>query len=220
MEHDEAIRSQAAERYAAHELSPADRQAFEEHLFDCQECADDVRFELTFAANVRAGAGEPRPVLQPAPQPSGTGAWERWLGWLRRRPATALSFAANLALAAGLGYVALTGTHHAAVARFTQLYFAPGPTKGAADVHDIPAGEIYYTVRFSAPSAGSQSYAYEVQDETGKRQSSGFLQGPAGLDELNLQIPLDGLPAGVHTLVVRGRPGGDIVSWSKFQTLR
>jgi hypothetical protein len=123
-------------------------------------------------------------------------------------------------LAAGLGYAVLSGIHHTPVARFAQPYFAPGPTKSAAEVHELPAGEAYYTVRFSAPSPPSQSYAYEILDETGKRQSSGSLPGPASLDDLYLQIPLDRLPAGAHTLVVRGGPGGEIVSWSKFRTSR
>jgi len=54
MAHDEAIRSQAAERYVAGELAPAERDAFEEHFFDCPECAEEVRWELVFAANARA----------------------------------------------------------------------------------------------------------------------------------------------------------------------
>src|ERR1039458_8444900 len=61
----------------------------------------------------------------------------------------------------------------------------------------------------------------EVLDANGKRESSGSLQAPASGDgSLYLQIPLDRLPAGVHTLVVRGGSGGEIVSWSRFHTSR
>jgi hypothetical protein len=221
MEHDDAIRSHAAERYAAHELSPAEQDAFEGHFFDCQECADEVRFELTFTANVRAVSREQRAERQPAPEPPRATFWEKWRDRLRLRPALAFSFAANFVLAAGFGYVVLTGTHESARPRFTQPYFAPGPTHGAGDVHAIPAGETSYIVRFPAPSAASQSYSYEVLDANGKRESSGSLPAPAsGEDSLYLQIPLDRLPAGVHTLVVRGGSGGEIVSWSKFRTSR
>ena len=221
MEHDEAIRSHAAERYAAHELSPAEQDAFEGHFFDCQECADEVRFELTFTANVRAVSREQRAQRQPAPEPPRASSWAKWRGWLRPRPALAFSFAANFVLAAGFGYVVLTGTHESAGPRFTQPYFAPGPTHGAGDVHAIPAGETSYIVRFPAPSAASQSYSYEVLDANGKRESSGSLPAPAsGEDSLYLQIPLDSLPAGVHALVVRGGSGSEIVSWSKFRTSR
>ena len=222
MEHDEAIRSQAAERYAAHELSPAEQDAFEAHFFDCQECADDVRFELTFTANVRAVAREQRAQRQPAPEPPRARAtfWEKWRDGLRLRPALAFSFAANFVLAAGFGFVLLTGTHESAGPRFTQPYFAPGPTHGAGDVHAIAAGETWYEVRFPSASAASQSYSYEILDAAGKRESSGSLQAPAAEDGyLNLQVPVRSLSAGIHALVVRG-PGGEIVSWSRFRTIR
>jgi anti-sigma factor RsiW len=221
MEHDEAIRSQAAERYVSHELSPAEQESFEEHFFDCQECADDVRFELTFAANVRAVSREQQAGRQPAPEPPRAGSRAKWRDGLRPRPAMAFSFAANFLLAAGLGYVLLTGAHESTVARFTQPYFAPGPTKGAEDVHAIPAGDTSYVVRFPAPSATSQSYSYEVLDAAGKRQSAGSLKAPASEDgSLYLQVPVESLPGGVHTLAVRGGPGNEIVSWSKFRTSR
>jgi anti-sigma factor RsiW len=220
MEHDEAVRSQAAERYVARELSPAEQEAFEEHFFDCRKCAEDVRFEMTFAANVRAVLREQRAEHQPAPEPRAANSWGRWPAWLRRRPALALSFAANLALAGGLGYLLLTGTHELAVPQFTQPYFAPGPTHGAEDVHAILPGETSYQVRFPAPSAAT-SYSYEVLDAAGKRESSGSLKAPATEDNnLYLQVPVRRLPAGVHTLVVRGGSGGEIVSWSKFRTSR
>jgi len=216
MEHDEAIRSRAAERYAAQDLSPEERDAFAEHFFGCPACAGEVRFELTFAANARAAFRERQEQRQSAAKP-----WGKWLDWLRLRPAMTLSFAGNFALAAGLGFVLLTGTHETAVPRFTQPYFAPGPTHGAEDVHAIPAGQSSYLVRFPAAGASPQPYSYEILDAAGKRESSGSLEAPAGQDDfLFLQVPVGRLPGGVHTLVVRGGPAGRIVSWSKFRTLR
>ena len=43
MTHEEAIRSQAVAGYLLGELSAAERDAFEEHYFDCRECGDAVR---------------------------------------------------------------------------------------------------------------------------------------------------------------------------------
>lgn len=221
MEHEEAIRSHAAERYVAHDLSPADQDAFEEHFFDCQECAEEVRWELIFTANVRSVSREQRAEPQPAPVPHPAGPWEKWRAWLRPRPALAFSFAANFVLAAGLGFVLLTNIHEPVGPRFTQPYFAPGPTKGARDVHAIPRGETVYAVRFPAPGAAIPSYSYEILDAAGKPESSGRLKAPASEEgSMYLQVPLRRLPLGVHTLVVRGGPDGEIVSWSRFQTSR
>ncbi len=217
MEHDEAVGSQAAERYAAHELSPAERKAFEEHCFACPQCAEEVRFQMTFMANLRAVLLEQRMEAQAAPAPRWAG-WARRLAWLRPTPALGFSFAANLALAAGLGYVLLTGGRGPAVPQFTQPHFAPGPSHGAEDVHALLPGQTSYLVRFPAPSAASQSYSYEILDAAGKRESSGSLTAPATEDGyLYFEAPVLRLPAGVHTLVVRGGAGGEIVSWSKFR---
>ena len=48
MDHSEASRLMASERYLLDELSTADRDAFEEHLFACHECALDVRAGSVF----------------------------------------------------------------------------------------------------------------------------------------------------------------------------
>ena len=211
MEHDEAISSHAAERYVSHELPPAERAAFEEHFFDCQDCAEAIRFELTFAANVRTVAREQR--TSPA-----AGFREKWRDWLRPRPVLALSFAANFVLAAGFGYVLLTATHEPAAPGFMQPYFAPGPAKGAGDVHAIPAGEAFYSVTFPTPNGTSQSYSYEILNAAGRRERSGSANAPAGGDAY-FQVPVRSLPEGIHTLVVRGT-GSEIVSWTRFHTSR
>jgi hypothetical protein len=217
MDHDEAVRSRAAERYVDRELSPAERDAFEQHFFDCGECAREVQFELAFAADLRAALREGQDRLQPAPP--GAGFRRKWPEWLRLRPVTAFSLAGNIVMAAVLGYVVLTGARHSMAPRFTHPYFAPGPTHGAEDVHVIPAGETSYLVRFPSAGAGSQSYSYEILNAAGQRDSSGSLNAPAGEDDsLYLRVPLDSLSAGIHTLVIRGGLGGEIVSWSKFRT--
>src|SRR5690349_14239555 len=43
MNHEEAIRNQAAASYLLGDLTEAERDAFEEHYFDCVVCGDTVR---------------------------------------------------------------------------------------------------------------------------------------------------------------------------------
>lgn len=50
MGHDEAIQMLAAERYLLDELDHKLREEFEEHLFDCRECALDLRAGVIFLA--------------------------------------------------------------------------------------------------------------------------------------------------------------------------
>jgi hypothetical protein len=53
MTHDNAIKTMAAERYILDDLEPAERDAFEEHFFDCTECTADVRDAAKIADGVR-----------------------------------------------------------------------------------------------------------------------------------------------------------------------
>jgi hypothetical protein len=48
MDHQQATESAAVEKYLLDELTPEMRDAFEEHFFDCQECATDLRATAGF----------------------------------------------------------------------------------------------------------------------------------------------------------------------------
>jgi Putative zinc-finger len=48
MDHHEAIQRGAVEKYLLNQMSPAERDEFEEHYFDCPECAEDLRATAAF----------------------------------------------------------------------------------------------------------------------------------------------------------------------------
>lgn len=50
MDHTQATQLTAVEKYLLDELSPQQRNQFEEHFFDCQECAIDLRTTAAFMA--------------------------------------------------------------------------------------------------------------------------------------------------------------------------
>ena len=55
MTHQEALDTLASERYLLNEMSDHDRNAFEEHFFDCEVCADDLRVGAAMLQGARAG---------------------------------------------------------------------------------------------------------------------------------------------------------------------
>ena len=59
MNHDEAIREQAVERYLLGELAEDARARFEEHFFDCALCATDLKSCAVFTDALKA---EPQPA--------------------------------------------------------------------------------------------------------------------------------------------------------------
>jgi len=94
MDHTEAVRIQAVEKYILGELSPFHRAQFEEHYFDCADCALNLRAGVAFAAASRQYFAESTTNEKTANAPR-TG----WFDWLK--PLVAVpTFAALIAVIA------------------------------------------------------------------------------------------------------------------------
>src|SRR5438270_11215311 len=82
MDHADAVRQKATERYLLDELDPDVRDQFEEHLFDCQDCALDVRAGAMFIEQTRAVLSE-KPAEVEVRRSSESVVKTGWLAWLR-----------------------------------------------------------------------------------------------------------------------------------------
>ncbi len=84
MDHQKATTTQAAERYTLNELTIEERDAFEDHFFGCEECADAVRTCTLLAVNAKAIAQEESSRPSAAGQvvefrtPPVRPAWRQW----------------------------------------------------------------------------------------------------------------------------------------------
>jgi hypothetical protein len=100
MDHNEAVRLHAAEKYLLGELPKEQHAAFEEHYFDCSACAEEMKTTIAFMESARQVAHEE--ALQAiedkrlAPVPPRSGGWFAWL-----RPAFAVPVFAALLLFIG-----------------------------------------------------------------------------------------------------------------------
>ena len=85
MDHKEAIDTMASERYLIGDLSPQLRDAFEAHLFDCQQCALDTRVGAVFIdhAKVLLPALDSQPAPAPRPLSLKSPTKRSWFAWLR-----------------------------------------------------------------------------------------------------------------------------------------
>ena len=108
MDHADAVRMNATERYLLNELDTTQLEQFEEHMFECQECALDVQTASIFLEQSKKVLAQPAPVPVPVPRPVPAPAPSPWFAWLR--PAIAVPAMAVLLLAIGYQGYLLRGT--------------------------------------------------------------------------------------------------------------
>src|ERR1039457_5821127 len=83
MDHTAVVRQKMTERYLLDELDSEVRDEFEEHYFDCPECALDIRAGAQFVAHTKTVlAQSAEPVLARA-TPGQSRARGGWFAWLR-----------------------------------------------------------------------------------------------------------------------------------------
>jgi hypothetical protein len=214
MDHSEAVQQMAAERYLLDELTPDAREAFEAHLFDCPECALDLRAGAAFVEEAKAQLPNLRRTL-PASipirsrEPKVKREW--WLGWLQ--PAFAAPVFATLLLVIGYQNLVTYPALRASASQPRLLPWAPlhGATRGAhvTIAADYRHGVALPVVLPPQPSFGAYaSYSFELFDPQGKLVWTGLAAPPddeaSDLAGLSLVIPGSILRDGAYTLAVSG----------------
>src|SRR5713101_8336644 len=96
MNHNEAIQMQAAEKYILGELPAVLRDGYEEHFFDCAECALDVKAAAVFADTTREVLRQEKASSVSKDPIPARGEWLRWF-----RPVIAVPAFAALLLVVG-----------------------------------------------------------------------------------------------------------------------
>ncbi|MDR3771855.1 MAG: zf-HC2 domain-containing protein [Terracidiphilus sp.] len=215
MEHSEAVEQMTAERYLLNELAPDEREAFEEHAFDCTECALDLRAGAAFVDEAKALLPDltaTLSVLPPAKTRKQRTNRNDWFSWMR--PAFAAPAFAALLLV--LGYQNLV-TLPALRATANQPHLlASIPLRGAtrgADHQAITADRIHgvalpFDFYRQTDTAGYASYSFDLYDPQGKLAWSGAIAVPddreGGGQRISLAIPGAMLKNGAYTVAVTG----------------
>src|ERR1700761_8251641 len=208
MNHTEAIEQLAAERYLLDELAPHAREAFEEHFFDCQECALDMRAGALLVHTTKSEFPPiPSPVAVPdrALKPRSAS----WLFWLR--PAFAMpAFAALLAIVVFQNTVTFPALREATTQpRLLALNHLRPATRGA-DLPTISADRVHgaaLQVDLSNETA-VHSYSVDLLDAQEKRVWSTTMrsgsQGPKQDEQFSLYLPGAKLQNGPYLLKITG----------------
>jgi anti-sigma factor RsiW len=215
MNHDEAVQEMATERYLLGEMSSELREAFEEHMFDCQECAFDVRSGNVFLSEAKiqlpavvaeAATNESRPVRVEAKKSF----WSFW-SIPSFRPAFAMpAFGVLVAVIAFQNlftipslHTALTQPHvaswasvHMGTRGAEPIVVQADRQQGAVVLIDVPQQSVY------------ASYAMDLYDPQGKHFWNHTVPAPAenssGSGIVPVVIPGPGLQEGSYTLNLAG----------------
>ncbi|MGA9507067.1 MAG: zf-HC2 domain-containing protein [Candidatus Sulfotelmatobacter sp.] len=208
MDHSEANRLMASEKYLLDELSPTEMDEFEEHLFGCHDCAMDVRAGSVFLAQgkielTNPGARTGRIVTEVRPSP----------GFSWWRTAFAIPAMAILLIVVGyqnlVTYPALKGAlaENRAPRILPAAALVSSATRGAEPTSiEVRAGEPFLLPLDIPPQNAYQSYIVELQNPAAVVQWS--LPVSSELVKSTLTIGAPGVEkAGRYEVVVLGRNG-------------
>lgn len=204
MDHVEATRTFAAEQYVLGEMSEAEQTEFEQHFFDCAECAEAVEVGATLAANARNVFSESNLGLaEPARPRRQWSFWTNW-GWA---PAMALAGWAVVAVLAGYQFLRAPGGAG-------EFAIAPAFSVRATRSAEGPAfSKQTGAVAFTIDHEWEQSYtAYEAQIERAADHHvvfNGTIPGAqVTANPLSVSLRTAGLRTGTYTLTVYGLAEG------------
>jgi hypothetical protein len=210
MDHGEALQMMAAERYLLDELTQEERDAFELHLFGCQECALDIRAGAAFIQEAKTQLTELEPKVSASPSASPVPAKpeqkkKRWsFLW---QPAFAMpAFAALLAVIAFQNVSTIPSLRKSATEPRV-LYSNPIHIGTRGDAHTVVQADRNQGLALSIGLPQSSSYSsfvFELADSSGRKawtQSIARLNSEAENDSVvSLTIPASGLQQASYTL--------------------
>jgi hypothetical protein len=211
MDHNEALQQMVAERYLLGELTPEQRDAFEEHAFDCPECSLDLRAGSAFIETAKVEL----PKLPAAPAPPSLPTTRpikkkfNWQSWLR--PSFAIpAFASLLAIVSYQNLSTIPALRQAANEPnvLPSAAFHAG-TRGSAHV-PVQADRAHGVVlSIELPQTSDvATYSFTLYDPQGKklwdRTLTASKAAESGDGIVSLVIPGAGLVQGSYSLAIAG----------------
>jgi hypothetical protein len=211
MDHDAVVRQKMTERYLLNELDPAAKDEFEEHFFDCRDCALDVRAGAMFVEQSKVALAEnsaerSRPIPMPvSPVP----VHRRWLARLAPVLRPAFTVPIFSLLLAVIGYQNLVTYPHLQQALNTPQVLPwtsvnVGTYGSEAQVIKSPPEKNFLLFMRIPPNDGYSQYTAELYNAAGKVAWSLTVPATPGQDQWAIKIPGGNREAGNYILKVRG----------------
>lgn len=212
MDHTEAIRLKAAERYLLGELKADERDQFEEHYFGCSECALDIKAGATFMDNARdilASGKALAPESAPIPRA------QSWFTIFLRPAFAAPAFALLLLVVAYQSGIVIPqlrtqlgqATEPRAIPSFSLI--AANSRGGSPLTIRVPANQPFSIYLDIPPGSQFPYYNCQLLTESGSPEFSVNVSSAEARESIQLLVPASRLGAGKHVLIVRGSESPD-----------
>ena len=218
MDHNEALRLHAAEKYVLGKLPKEQHAAYEEHYFDCPACAEEIKATVAFMESarqvIREEALEPIGAKRLAPAKRTRGGWFAWL-----RPAFAVPVLAALLLF--IGYqngVTIPRLKDSSSSQMGQAISSSfqlrGSARGGNEDGDTPnkvrvrSGESFALNFDFTPTGTFSEYDWQLRDQAGRAVKSGRIGGDKKYQTVSLNVAGGVESAGKYTLVFFGNADG------------
>jgi hypothetical protein len=201
MNHDDATKLMA-ERYILDELEPSERDAFEEHYFECTLCANDVRDLARFREGVRTPEA-----------------------WVKEPPVAQVNWwaaAAGLVVAVGLAYrfIALVPSQpHRGPVPIAR----PSVDEQVIDIESTRAGQNAHHIRGDRPVAlfftippepPAPAYVCELHDAAGAIVGSpNTVTAEQARERIRMPVAPGTLRTGSYNIVIRASDQGNVAEY-------
>ncbi|HEX3091976.1 MAG TPA: zf-HC2 domain-containing protein [Candidatus Angelobacter sp.] len=214
IDHQDAVKGLMAERYLLGELNASEREAYEEHLFSCDACFEQVKAGTEFVGHLsRMGKDEPVAVVP--------GFMNRLITSLRQ-PLT-VAACALLACVSGLSVYQrgiIAGLRQAQV--MPSLFLSDGAKAGGTQQITVAANTRFYLAIQVLQNENFSSYEGEVLNESKHRGESFPISAEETKETIHVLLDSGKLGPGNYLLVINGlTPDGrkTEVTRYKFQVL-
>jgi len=210
MNHTEAVRLQAAEKYALGDLSQAVREEYEEHFFDCAECALDLKAAVAFVAATREVLREEGRATSLARDPDRVpifAAWKRFF-----RPLVAVPVFAALLLAVIYQQTRMPSAREvtplaAAQVSGSSFLLKSGLRGGEEKTIQVPRDQAF-TIGFDITSLQSfPNYLCQLEDAKGHVLVRMPVSSTQAADTVYMPVPGGLRDSGTYSVVVTGTEG-------------
>lgn len=220
MEHEDALRTQAAERYLLGEMSPEEREDYEDHYFSCEVCGHELSVTAAFVANARVALTAPLPARVDqrdtggAVRPGGGNWWGRLFATSQVLvPALGV---AVVVLAALVGYqqLAVIPELRQQLAERDAAQAVPtvalrSAARGAGPRLQVSPSDAFAVLQADLfPERAVTTYTATLVNADGREQLRTSLDAPEIGMPVTLLIPVRDLAPGEYTLIFQDDPAG------------